>query len=504
MTAAPTSRKVVLFLPPYDGKVLGPPLGLFSLAGSLREAGYRPCIIDGALQPDYARVVAAEIEDCLCFGVSLLTGPVIRDAIEIASLVRRLRPNLPIVFGGWHPSLLSGQTLREDFVDIVVRHQGEKTLVEILQRLEASKSLDMIAGCWFKRDGKIVQNTDRPSSPLPSLPPPAYDLIDFDAYERASGERKLPYATSIGCPYACNYCTDMVFYNRRFNPYDAGQVVEELAELVSRHRLTTVALLDSNFLVDVRRAVAIARGIVQSGVKFRWTFQASTDLLCRMSDDEVELLAASGVSHIGFGTESAAPEVLKQMNKGHQHIPDIYEAARKCKRAGIRVTFNLIFGYPGEEDRHRRETLRVMGDIAEKFDNVSFSPNIFTPYPGIPVWPQLRELGLREPETLEGWSGFALGSNNLPWLRGKSFDKLQRSLSYFLLDNQIHKAQRKAESPALRSLLRLARKPLHWRLRHSFFKLPLELWLSMVEQWLVVRRSLLTGQALSRKLAETR
>ena len=62
-------------------------------------------------------------------------------------------------------------------------------------------------------------------APLSSLPAPAYDMIDFDAYERASGERKLPYATSIGCPYACNYCTDMVFYNRRFNPYDTAQVV---------------------------------------------------------------------------------------------------------------------------------------------------------------------------------------------------------------------------------------------------------------------------------------
>ncbi len=209
-------------------------------------------------------------------------------------------------------------------------------------------------GCWFKRDGRIIQNPDRPAAPLSSLPPPAYDLIDFDAYERASGERKLPYATSIGCPYACNYCTDMVFYNRRFNPYDTRQVVEELATLVREHRLTEVALLDSNFLVDVRRALAIAKGILNSGVRFHWSFQASTDLLCRMADEDVQTLAASGVNHIGFGTESASPEVLRHMNKAHQHIPDMFEAARKCKRAGIRVTYNLIFGYPGEEDRHRK------------------------------------------------------------------------------------------------------------------------------------------------------
>ncbi len=498
----PQSRKVVLFLPPYAGKTLGPPLGLLSLAGSLREAGYQPCIIDGALDGNYRRRVAQEIEDCLCFGVSLLTGPMILDAIEVSRMVKRIRPDCFVIFGGWHPSLLTGQTLTEDFMDAVVRHQGEATLVEILRRLETARPLDLVAGCWFKRNGQIVQNPDRPTIRLSDLPSPAYDLIDFEAYEQASGERKLPYATSIGCPYACNYCTDMVFYNRRFNAYGAAEVGEELAELVRRYRLTEVALLDSNFLVDVRRAVAIARAIQNSGVRFHWTFQASTDLLCKMSDEEVKLLASSGVSHIGFGTESASPEVLQQMNKRHQSIPDIYEAAAKCSRAGIRVTLNLIFGYPGEDERHRAETFRVMSEIADRFENVSFSPNLFTPYPGIPIWPQLRHLGMHEPDSLAGWASVDLGCNNLPWLRGKSFAKLQRSIRYFLLDNQLGRIRRKSSSQALRSLIRVLRKPLHWRLRHAFFGWPVELWLGMVKERLVVRRSLLTGQPLSHELAK--
>jgi len=493
---------VVLFLPPYDGKVLGPPLGLLSLAGTLREAGYVPLIIDGALRPDYMRMIAEEIQDCACFGVSLLTGPMIREAISASRFVRTRRPALPIIFGGWHPSLLTAETLREDFVDVIVRHQGEKTLVEILDRISAGRGLDMVQGCWFKRDGKTHQNPDRPSTPLSDLPIPAYDLVDFDAYERASGARKLPYATSIGCPYACNYCTDMVFYNRRFNPCDASRVVEELTGLVQQHRLKEVALVDSNFLVDVHRATAIARGILDSGVRFRWTFQASTDLLCRMTDDEVRLLAESGVSHIGFGTESASPEVLHAMNKRHQHIPDIDEAARKCSQAGIRVTLNLILGYPGEQERHRKETLRVMGQVASRYENVTFSPNVFVPYPGIPIWPELRARGLAEPASLEEWARIDLGTNTLPWLQGRVFTSLQRSISYFLLDDQLKKARRKSRSGVLRRALSIVRQPLCWRLRHSFFGLPLELWLSVAQQWLVVRRSLLTGQGLSRVLTK--
>jgi anaerobic magnesium-protoporphyrin IX monomethyl ester cyclase len=314
----------------------------------------------------------------------------------------------------------------------------------------------------------------------------------------------LPYATSTGCPYACNYCTDMVFYNRRFNKYDSDRVVAELTSLVQRHKLTEIALVDSNFLVDVHRSVAIAQGLLDSRVRFKWTFQASTDLLCRMTDEQVELLGKSGVSHIGFGTESASPEVLRAMNKQHQNVEDIYEAARKCSRAGIRVTLNLILGYPGEEEKHRRETLRVMADIAARYDNVTFSPNLFTPYPGIPIWPELRERGVSEPRSLLEWADIDLGTNNLPWLQGAKFSSLQRAISYFLLDMRLGKARTKSVSRPLRLLFATMRKPLHWRLRHHFFKVPVELWVSLAERWLVVRRSLLTGQPLSHELSRNR
>jgi radical SAM superfamily enzyme YgiQ (UPF0313 family) len=504
MLSEATERKVLLFLPPYQGAVFGPPLGLLSLASSLRRAGFEPRIVDGALTSDFRTAIRRELNGCLAFGVSLLTGPMIRDAIAASEQVRRFRPELPIIYGGWHPSLTPAQTLRESFVDIVVMHQGETTLVEVLQRLESGASLDMVAGCWFKKAGRICSNPDRPPSALSSLPVPAYDLADFDAYARLSGSRKLPYATSIGCPYACNYCTDMVFYNRRFNPLEVRRIVEEVTSLVEQYCLDEVALVDSNFLVDTRRAIAIACGFIERRSRFRWTFQASTDLLCRMSDEEVSLLAASGVSRIGFGTESASPEVLRRMNKAHQEIPDMFEAARKCHRAGIRTTFNLIFGYPGEEETDRNQTLRVMVEIAERFDNVTFSPNLFTPYPGIPIWPELRQLGLKEPASLAEWAGCGLGQAELPWLDGKAYRKLERGMSYFLLENHVNKMRRRARSPLTRWMTGLLQKPLHWRLKRHLFGWPVELWICMARQWLVVRRSLLTGVALSRDLREAR
>jgi radical SAM superfamily enzyme YgiQ (UPF0313 family) len=493
--------KVILFLPPYSGPIFGAPLALLSLAGSLRQAGFEPRIIDGALDRDYERIIADEIHDCVCFGVSLLTGPMIAPAIKVSRMVKRLRPDLPVIFGGWHPTLESAQTLREDFVDVIVRHQGEVTLVELLLRLQQGRQADLVQGCWFKRDGRIVRNTDRPTLTLAQLPTPAYDLVDFDSYERATDERKLPYATSIGCPYACNYCTDMVYYNRRFNAYPAERVAREMSDLAARYRLTEIALVDSNFLVDVPRAIEIAEGIRDSGVRFKWTFQASTNLLCRMTDSEVKLLAESGVQYIGFGTESASPEVLERMNKAHQNIPDMYKTAEKCARAGIRVTLNLIFGFPGEEKRHREETLQVVGDIARQYPNVSFSPNLFTPYPGIPIWPELEEHGLRRPDSLVKWARVDLGANNLPWLSGASLRMLERSIRYMNLHTRINHARRNARSKLLKVLLDFAGAPLLWRLKHSFFILPWELLLVRAKALRVIRQSLLNGRPLSYNLA---
>ena len=114
----------------------------------------------------------------------------------------------------------------------------------------------------------------------------------------------------------------------------------------------------------------------------------------------------------------------------------------------------------------------------------------------------LREMGLPEPQTLEEWADVDLGQHRLPWLQGQSYAVLQRGISYFLLDNRLNKARRASGSTTLQTMLSLLRKPLHWRIRHHYFRLPLELWLAFAKEWLVVRRSLLTGDPLSRSLGK--
>jgi anaerobic magnesium-protoporphyrin IX monomethyl ester cyclase len=495
-------NKVVLFYPPYEGPPLGAPLSLLCLASPLLQAGFEVKLVDNLIAPDYERTILSETTDAACLGISVLTGPHIGAAIRVSRAVKKLRPDLPIVFGGWHASLATQQTLQEPFVDAIVRGQGELTLLELVQRISDGQDWHGIRGLSFKDpEGRVVHGLERPVANVNELPAPAYHLADPGIYAAASGVRQLAYTSSVGCPYQCNYCTDQVFYKRRFNAYRVDRVVNDLAELVPRYKIEHVPLFDSNFLVDRKRAVAIARGIIESGVKFQWDFQTSTDFLALMSEEEVRLLAESGVHHIGFGTESASQEVLALMNKRFQHVEQMVETARKTSLAGIHVVFNIILGYPGETEEHRQQTFRIMSDIAKEYWNVSFSPNIFTPYPGIPIWPQLKEMGVHEPRSLEEWETLALGTNVLPWLRGEELRRLQRSLEYFLLNNQIRKMTTKIPW-FRRGIRRLLGAPVRWRIGKSRYSFPWELWLSRSVERVVTRRSLLTGQALAERTQE--
>jgi radical SAM superfamily enzyme YgiQ (UPF0313 family) len=498
----PESNKVVLFYPPYDGPPLGAPLSLLCLASPLMQAGFEVKLVDNLLYPDYEEAILRETQDALCLGISVLTGPHIGAAVRVSQAVKKLRPQIPIIFGGWHASLATEQTLREPFVDAVVRGQGELTLLELVLRIATGAEWDGVRGLSFKHpDGSIVHEPERPVANINDLPAPAYQLADPSVYAAVSGVRQLAYTSSVGCPYQCNYCTDMVFYKRRFNAYRVERVVDELAELVPRYNIEHVPFFDSNFLVDRRRAVAIATGIIASGVRFQWDFQTSTDFLALMSEEDVRLLAESGVHHIGFGTESASQEVLTMMNKRFQHVEQMVETARKTNLAGIHVVFNIILGYPGETEAHRQETFRVMSDIAKEYSNVSFSPNVFTPYPGIPIWPQLKEMGVCEPQSLAEWETLALGTNVLPWLRGEELRRLRLSLEYFLLNNQIRKAANKMPW-AKRGVRRLLGAPVRWRIGRSSYSFPWELWLSRTVEKVVTKRSLLTGRALAERTQE--
>src|ERR1700739_2965640 len=97
------------------------PLALLAIGSELDPERYEVIIVDGRLEPDPERALLAELEGALCLGVTVLTGAPISDALRISRLAKRSRPALPVVWGGWHPSMFSRECLLDNAVDVTVR-----------------------------------------------------------------------------------------------------------------------------------------------------------------------------------------------------------------------------------------------------------------------------------------------------------------------------------------------------------------------------------------------
>src|SRR6202045_3097961 len=284
-----TSKKIVFFVPSFSSIEATAPLGILAISTPLLNAGYEIKIIDSTITPNYKKRILEEGHDALCLGISVVTGPMIRDTVEVAKAVKKWNPDFPVILGGWHPSLLPGQTLEAPYVDIVVRAQGEDSMLDVARRLQDGAQLDDVLGIGFKQDGKLHFTPERPLKTLDKMPPKAYHLADFDAYERVCGRRWTMYVSSLACPFNCFYCTNAGVYGRKWNALPVEQVVEETMELAKRYRLELLGMAQNNSLVDLDRSLKIAEARIRAGETFKWSVKATTNLTARLSVSELTL-----------------------------------------------------------------------------------------------------------------------------------------------------------------------------------------------------------------------
>lgn len=473
-----TSKKIVFFFPSFSSSEATAPLGILAVATPLIRAGFEIVLIDSTITPDFKGRVLEEVKDALCLGVSLVTGPMIRETVEIAKAVKAWDPDFPVVLGGWHPSLLPQQTLEAPYLDYIVRGQGEDSFLELVQHLRAGSAPDFVAGIGFKRDGKLIMTPERALRPIAEMPPKAYHLADFDAYERKCGRRWAMYTSSLACPFNCGYCTNAGVYGRKWNALSPEQFVEETVDLSRRYALEMIWVVDDNFMVDMDRARGIAEGLVRENSHFQWSIQATTNVIARLTPEDLRLLRRAGLQQICQGVDSGSPTVLKAMNKDWQDFESIYESAARCLEAGIRPSFNIIFAFPGEGRKERRETINFMMSVCRRFPGAEFWTNIFTPYPGSPIFSRTTELGIETPTTLEAWADYFPRYTRLPWLDGKEHTRLQVTRDYLRVafDRIPIGADKRGK------ITRLVQKgislPARWRLDHDIYSAPVELWLN--------------------------
>lgn len=470
-------KKIVLFFPSYNSNEAAPPLALISIAAPLISKGYEVKIVDTAVEKNYVQAVLNELDDALCLGMSLITGTMIQGAIEVGRAAKANYPDLPIVLGGWHPSILPKQTLEADFVDVVAVKQGEDTFEELVETFQAGDSLEHITGILWKDGDEVKWNPPRKYRNVSQLPSriPGYDLIDYEAYHKLTGIRWLMYTSSHGCPYNCSYCSNASVYGRNLDVLAVEQVVDEVTYLVRKYNVELVGIIDDIYFAFMDRCLEMAEGFIRSGLKFEWYIQDRVDAWARLTPDEAKLYRRAGLVRVHYGAESGSDDVLQSIEK-KSNVDATMKAVERCKEAGIRASFGFIFGLPEEKEEDVHKTLDLIDRIYTTSDQADCYTNIFTPYPGSPLWPISLEMGLQPPESLEDWANFYPRIMELPWLRGAQHRRLQAIRQYLRFGYHQVKVGEKSHSWRHTAILNLLRPSSRYRIRSKNFHLPFEIY----------------------------
>jgi anaerobic magnesium-protoporphyrin IX monomethyl ester cyclase len=401
---------VTLVNPPYPkGAHQHPPftpLGLGYLAAVLEKNKYEVDVIDCQASrltyEDFKREISKRQPDIVGVTSTTLTY---KSALQIAKITKEAHPSSLTVLGGSHVTFWDVEALQEcPQLDVVVRKEGENTILELVERLEAGKDFHDILGVTCKKGEEIVRNPDRPYiEDLDSLPFPAHHLWPLDRL-RKYGKVIFPLMTSRGCVYWCEFCSAVRMFGRRYRMRSAKNVVDEIEYLHKTFGANNFTFYDDAFTVDQSRVKEICRDIKNRNLRIKWDCGTRVDMVTK---DLLQKMKDSGCIAVWFGVEAGSQQVIDAMGKGF--TPNRTRKAFKlAKEVGLMTIASVVFGFPGETRETAWKTIKFVEEIDP--DDVGYY--IATPYPGTPMADYVKKMG---------------------WLRVTDFDKYDTATPIFEL-----------------------------------------------------------------------
>lgn len=391
--------KVLLAYPPYKLYQTVPPLGLGYLASYLREnmAEAEVRIIDynveGTLQQFYGRDLRSDLEPFDIIGIGFMT-PMEEEALYLAKMAKEM--GKPVLFGGPHATALPEEMLASGFVDVVVRGEGEQTLLELCKLWARGQFDDLsgVQGISYVSDGQVEHNPDRPFiEDLDSIPFPARDLLRLDAYTvkypgLAFGKPTVNVIGSRGCPNRCIFCASCVIWRRKTRFRTPENIVKELETVMKDFGIKQFNFNDDTFTLRTDSVIRMCEMMIDKGLGIKWA--CST----RVTSAELEMfkkMKESGCTRIGLGIESANPTVLKNIRKGIT-VDKASQAVRRAQEAGLEVVTYFLVGNPGENRRSIKDTIDFILE-----HNLDSFPGVVEPLPGTELYHIAKERGWLRP-----------------------------------------------------------------------------------------------------------
>lgn len=338
------------------------PIGCAYVAAALIEDGHEVELLDLCFSAD----VEAAIKEAVarfspqCIGLSIrnvdnLSYPKSTSYLPyLKDVAGHLKASgVPVIVGGSGYSLFPEKMLRSLGLSYGIVGEGEGAMREFARRLSSGEDPSDVPNLARFKDGAFAAN---PVKNGLSFSSPARHLIDNERYFSMGGMANVQ--TKRGCPFNCIYCTYPYLDGNRIRCREASAVVDEL-ERLSGMGLDYVFFVDDIFNHPTHQATEICRGMIERGLKIKWTCFATPK---GMTLPLLNLMKEAGCKGVEFGTDAGSAKMLKNMGKGFTK-DDVREVSRLCSEAGLEAAHYLILGGPGETEETLEEAFAFMDEL---------------------------------------------------------------------------------------------------------------------------------------------
>ena len=430
--------RVLLINPPYTtedryGKDLGrfgplnEPLGLAYLAGKLEQGNHQVSIMDapalGLTSVGICKLMEERTYDLI--GVTMLT-PMYILGVEVVKAIKQAFPEIKIVVGGPHPTILPRETLIENKeVDFVVIGEGEVIFLNLVDVLEKGGNTDDIPGVAYRKDDTVIINQPPEMiTNLDDLPIPARHLLPMHAYHmtrsRSQSDHAFTVSVARGCPFNCAFCCRI--FGRRVRHHSVERIIEEIGILVNHYGAREINLEADTLTINKHFITSLCDGIIHSGLskKIAWTCESRIDTV---NEDMLKKMKEAGCWQISYGVETGSQRLLDLIHKDIS-LAQIEKTFALTKRIGISIRAFFMLGIPTETRQESLETI----SFAKKLDARWSQFTLLTPYPGTELYDLvLEEGGLKSQswadyKTHGGWTEGSLAY--VP--KGRSIEEMKR------------------------------------------------------------------------------
>lgn len=366
-----------------------PPLGLAYIGAVLLKAGYSVAAIDLNVTPFTEEELTAHIlcERPKLIGISAYTETY-NNAAAIARAVKAAAPDIKVVIGGPHVSVMYAETAREGVFDAVERGEGEITMLELARLyVDGVGALDEINGLAFMRGDKLIVTPARePIANVDELPFPARELFPLEAY-------MLPVAILTsrgGCPFACSFCAVNNIWKGKRRFRSPENVMAEIDYVLEHHKFAMLNFSDDSFTLDRARVMKLCAMIKAKygPMSVNWQCATRVDLI---DEELIRAMRAAGCTTIQYGVESGSQQILDEIGKKIR-LEQVQQAVALSHKYGINTLCSFMFPHPGDTVETIARQTALMKRLAD--EGVQLSLAMTTPYPGTPLHSRLAELGV--------------------------------------------------------------------------------------------------------------